>query len=126
MSAFRPTICLDFDGVLHSYTSGWKGHAVIPDPPVPGAIEFIVDLLNAGFVVAICSTRCVRWSGRRAIRRWLRAHAGGSLRGAIDNVRIVKAKPPAILTIDDRAVQFTGTFPTIEAVRAFKPWKVNA
>ena len=35
------TILLDFDGVIHSYTSGWKGAGVIPDPPVPGAIDFL-------------------------------------------------------------------------------------
>ena len=27
----KPILCLDFDGVLHSYTSGWRG-ARIPDP----------------------------------------------------------------------------------------------
>ena len=42
-AARKPIICLDFDGVIHSYTSGWKGAAVIPDPPVPGALEFIVE-----------------------------------------------------------------------------------
>ena len=29
----KPILCLDFDGVVHSYTSGWKGADVIPDPP---------------------------------------------------------------------------------------------
>lgn len=33
-----PILCLDFDGVCHSYTSGWKGAAVIPDPAVPGLV----------------------------------------------------------------------------------------
>jgi hypothetical protein len=30
----KPILCLDFDGVIHSYSSGWKGADVIPDPPV--------------------------------------------------------------------------------------------
>lgn len=31
---YIPTVSFDFDGVIHSYRSGWKGAAVIPDPPV--------------------------------------------------------------------------------------------
>ena len=33
---FKPTIILDFDGVIHSYTSGWQGADVIGDPPWRG------------------------------------------------------------------------------------------
>lgn len=35
----KPTVVFDFDGVIHSYTSGWKGATEIPDPPVPGVRE---------------------------------------------------------------------------------------
>ena len=38
----KPILCLDFDGVIHSYTSGWKGARIILDPPVPGALDFIL------------------------------------------------------------------------------------
>ena len=41
----NPIICVDFDGVIHSYTSGWKGIDVIPDDPVPGAIEWLEEYL---------------------------------------------------------------------------------
>ena len=37
----KPILCLDFDGVCHSYISGWQGAGVIPDPPVDGMWEFL-------------------------------------------------------------------------------------
>lgn len=52
----KPTLCVDFDGVVHSYTSPWKGAAVISDPPVPGAIEWLLACLDY-FEVVIYSSR---------------------------------------------------------------------
>lgn len=69
----KPILCLDFDGVIHSYKSGWKGAANIPDPPVEGALEFIVTALDH-FTVAIHSSRSHQWGGRRAMKRWLKRH----------------------------------------------------
>jgi len=69
------TISLDFDGVIHSYASGWQGPRTITDPPVPGAIDFLLQLIADGWDVAIFSTRSTQWGGRRAMKRWLRFHA---------------------------------------------------
>ena len=66
----KKILCLDFDGVIHSYTSGWKGPRVIPDPPVPGALEFIAKA-TVHFQVMIYSSRSGYWFGRLAMKRWL-------------------------------------------------------
>lgn len=63
-------LCIDFDGVIHSYKSGWKGATVIPDEPVPGAIEWLVNLLDQGFQPCIYSSRSKTWFGRRAMKKW--------------------------------------------------------
>ena len=57
----KPILCLDFDGVIHSYESGWKGAAAIPDDPVPGAAEFI-RTAHEHFAVQVYSARgTARW-----------------------------------------------------------------
>lgn len=69
----KPILCIDFDGVLHSYTSGWQGASQIPDPPVPGAVEFLLEARQK-FTVAIFSSRSHQWGGKRAMKRWLKRH----------------------------------------------------
>lgn len=124
---YKPILCLDFDGVIHSYTSGWKGARNIPDAPVEGAIEFMYKALNEGLDVVVHSSRSHHWGGRRAMRAWLKQHAGMlwyESMGAqgLEDVRFVLFKPAALVMLDDRALTFTGTFPALEALRAFKPW----
>lgn len=135
------TLCLDFDGVIHSYTSGWKGVAVIPDPPVPGAIDAILTYMDAGFEVAIYSSRSNSLRGRWAMQRWLgneilehwRAGANSSVYFDCESESDVRAiawerirwpwfKPAAFLTLDDRALCFNGTWPSVETINRFKPW----
>ena len=116
----KPIICVDFDGVLHSYTSGWKGMGRIDDPPVDGAIDWLIDLIVAGFRVSIYSSRSKSLQGRRAMKRWLRQHWGGG--GGFSEIEWPWFKPPAHVTVDDRAWCFAGLFPSPEGLRAFKPW----
>jgi hypothetical protein len=124
---YKPIICLDFDGVLHSYTSGWQGARLIPDAPVDGAIDFIENMLHAGWDVAIHSSRSRHFGGIRAMRAWLKHHSGSAwwetMSGpGIEDARFVWFKPPALVTLDDRAMTFTGVFPSIDVLRNFKPW----
>jgi len=122
----KPIICLDFDGVIHSYTSGWQGATNIPDPPVEGAIEFMADALRLGYDVVIHSSRARYWGGIRAMRQWLRQVSGmmwyDTMDVGLEMVRFVRWKPPAIVTIDDRAIRFTGTFPSPKDAAAMLPW----
>ncbi len=131
----KPILCLDFDGVLHSYSSGWKGADIIPDPPVPGAMEFIHQA-ELNFTVAIFSSRSHQPGGIAAMRTWLGAHLFEFYRDAADfglsprhyvedllsKIKFPLEKPPAMVTIDDRAITFTGQWPTMETLHNFKPW----
>jgi len=149
----KPIVAVDFDGVLHAYTTGWHGPAVVADGPVLGALEWLVKLLPH-FDVAVHSARSSSWAGRSAMRTWMRKHlaqlfmecsvdvslelmrASGFSPGmdrpdveaqrfaqhVVRRVQWPKYKPPAHLTVDDRAHCFTGVFPTAEQIRAFTPW----
>ena len=117
----------DFDNVLHKYNSGWKGVDVIPDLPVPGAMEFLEDAVEK-FDVCIYSSRSSQPTGVSAMRIWLRKHL--TKKSGMDNkgmyvyqkLRFPTTKPPAFITIDDRAITFNGTFPSIDSLLSFKPW----
>lgn len=122
----KPILCLDFDGVVHSYSSGWKGADVIPDPPVDGAIAFMLGALHH-FDVVIFSSRSHQCGGLDAMRRWLKMHADAAwyetpAGPGLEDVRFASEKPAAMVSIDDRALTFTGEWPSIDVLKAFKPW----
>lgn len=122
----KSILCLDFDGVIHSYTSRWQGADVIPDPPVDGAIAFMLGALHH-FDVVIFSSRSHQSGGVAAMKAWLKIHAGSTWYESpdgpgLEDVRFVDVKPPAMVTLDDRAITFTGTWPNLETLKTFKPW----
>lgn len=67
---YQPNVVLDFDGVIHSYVSGWQGVDVVPDPPVPLIDEEIKRIRAAGYRVVVVSTRCATPEGMGAVRRY--------------------------------------------------------
>lgn len=121
------TLLVDFDGVLHSYKSGWKGAGTIPDPPVPGAIAWLIKMVER-YEVAIYSSRSKEEAGLNAMKAALTKWAsedglGDSLAAAFVSVLVFPTeKPAAWLTIDDRCICFNGVFPTLEEIDQFQPW----
>lgn len=124
----KPILCLDFDGVIHSYISGWRGADAVPDPPVPGAINFLRHAV-AHFRVCIYSTRSETEEGREAMRLAIFRWGIEDVPETVDydptwatRLEFPETKPPALVTLDDRAITFDGTWPDLETLRAFKPW----
>ena len=116
----RWTVGVDVDGVLHSYVSGWQGADVLPDAPVPGAIEWLEEITRE-FDVAIVSTRCNCSEGREAVRAWLVEH--GLSERALACVFTGAGKGAALLYVDDRAWRFTGdNWPSVSDIHTSHPW----
>lgn len=116
MKEFKPTVVFDFDGVIHSYKSGWKGAGVIPDPVVPGIGEAISQLREHGYMVVVVSTRCSSDDGMEAVKKYLADHSI-----VVDGV--LAEKPPAVCYIDDRAICFDGHPESLlRQVETFVPW----
>lgn len=118
MAKKKPILLVDFDGVIHSYSSGWQGADIIPDPPVPGAEDFLWDALEH-FHVNIYSSRTRQEGGVAAMVTWCSVHFDANL---VMELRFPEQKPAAFLTIDDRCVCFSGTFPEPRELLTFKPW----
>ncbi len=114
-------IAIDFDGVIHSYTSGWKGASVISDPPIDGAFDAIRTYLQNGIRVSVFSTRNVEPGAVDAMLLWF--HKYGMEDEHLNRLTFPTSKPStASVFIADRAYLFEGTFPTVEYLKEFKPW----
>lgn len=141
----KPILCLDFDGVIHGYHSGWQGMGVCNDPPVPGTAEFLREA-HTRFRIAIYSSRSKTLAGRRAMKRYMRDHFDTPMdpeyaawwhadpyapdlpieppKMIWQHIEWPWFKPSAFLTIDDRALTFNGSWDIFnpDVLREFKPW----
>ena len=112
-------VAVDFDGVIHKYTSGFSGVENILDTPVSGAIDVLKEYLQI-LKVAIFSTRASTPEGIEAIKVWLLKY--GMTEKEIESLTITNIKIHANLYVDDRAWHFDGRFPSIKYIKGFKPW----
>lgn len=121
-------IALDFDGVIHDYSGGWTGH--VPEGgPVPGALEFVQEMLAQGWEVSIFTCRALPenetpdspWAKHAerigAVREWLVRY------GFPGEVILTGHKPHAEIYVDDRAFRFQGCWNAVRAALDVKPWQ---
>lgn len=136
MNRHKPTIAVDFDGVVHQYVSPWTSPVDIHDPPVPGALDFLRRLIGSGWRVIIHTARLMNNGPSagtdvpemgliprvQAIREWFRAHDAQDVELAV-SFWTAGGKPHADVYLDDRALRFDGVWPSDEVLADAKvPW----
>ena len=143
---FRPTICIDFDGVILSYEKGWQ-NGLIYGTIVPGFFEWC-EQVRGQVQLVIYSSRSKDPLSIIHMATWVRLQAEivapnwqctdmprpehpvqrflDAQRAEILLIRYTAEKPSAWLTIDDRAIRFDGDWASpdlsLDALLAFKPW----
>lgn len=129
MEQHKPILCIDFDGVIHSYEKGWQGGEIYGHV-VPGFFEWAREAVH-NFTLVIYSSRSKEPDQLMAMDYWLHIKWQEWVRinGIVEprpRVTFSHQKPPAFLTIDDRAICFRGDWSdpnlTPDALLAFRPW----
>lgn len=137
----RPILCIDFDGCAHAYSRGWQSGEIYDDV-VLGFFAW-AEKASKQFKLVVYSSRSKTPEGIAAMMAWFRRQAAldgyhdtpcgeGTLRflnahaATLIILEFANEKPPAYLTIDDRAICFRGDWSAPElqpdAMKAFKPW----
>ena len=128
------TICIDFDGVVHRYDSGWIAANRITDIPVDGAISGLHHLCDDPEIeVAIHSARSAQPGGIAAMKEWLdywenewRDHNGippDDGTWLTERCQFPTDKPAAMVYVDDRGINFDGDWSKITTeLKDYQPW----
>lgn len=150
MSDDKPILCLDFDGVLHRYSRGWRGGHIY-DPVTPGFFAWVEEARKK-FRLVIYSSRSKHPDGINMMAQWLIIQAENEApnwqmtdfpepehnvlrfldakRAELLLFTFAHEKPAAFLTIDDRAIRFDGDWAlqglSPDALLAFKPWNYRS
>lgn len=133
----KQTLAIDFDGVIHDRPKSERGCMEITGDPVPGAMHFLASVVNA-FDVVIFSARFRGMDGVEVlpiVKQWmleqmslyvedrqLRGKKVAECQDILPKIRYDGQKPIAHVYLDDRAMTFTGSWPTVEKIMKFKTW----
>lgn len=130
MSDSKPILVLDFDATVHLYTTPWTDACTISDRVTAGFFEWAYAAQQV-FRLAIYSSRTKEPGAIPAMQTWIRReHAAwiasqpaGYDPGVLE-IEFPLSKPAAFLSIDDRAMTFTGNWSDFDpqALRGFRPW----
>jgi hypothetical protein len=126
----KPIICIDFDGVIHSYEHGWR-NGEIYGTVTNGFFEW-ASVMKDHFTLVIYSSRSKDINMQAKMYLWLmdRWHDWIASHSPIGDFIVygdfefAHQKPSAFITIDDRCICFNGDWSAITADRifSFKPW----
>lgn len=124
-------LCIDFDGVIHSYEKGWQDGKIY-GTLTPGFCEWAEQAMEH-FRLVIYSSRskdpemAINMKAWLTVQicKWAAGRSGGTplSEGVFE---FATEKPPAWLTIDDRCIPFLGDWKAqslaVESLLRFKPW----
>lgn len=99
----RKTLAIDFDGVIHKYSKGFKGLDNAYDEPTDGTKDALQKLKDRGYILKILSSR-----PKEVILPWLKKYELDSYIEEVSNHKF-----PATVYIDDRGYQFNDWYNTL-------------
>ncbi len=111
----KPTLLIDFDGVIHDYL-GWDKSGKQLGPPIGGS-RAAMCLLEKKYRLVLFTSR----TNFEELSRWLR-HYG------FPDMKVTNKKEPAHLIIDDRALCFQGAWSNefVQRITSFSPhWQLR-
>lgn len=118
----KRTICIDFDGVIHDYSSGWQGEDVFGQM-IPNADTGTSVLKQKGWTVIIFTTR----KKTDELEKWLKEH-----NITYDYINENPGQPDgtsgkimADVYLDDRGICFRGRWDSwlVREILDFEPWQ---
>ena len=126
----KPILCIDFDGVIHSYDAGWQDGAIY-GRATDGFFEWALKAQER-FKLVVYSSRSKDPAGVAAMQKalmrwfgeWLAPRRFPDGKAPELELEFAYQKPPAFLTIDDRCVPFNGDWSELnpETLAAYEVW----